>query len=53
MQKFKGKYRIDSASAKWWDYDNEGQYFITINFKNFKSIFGHIVNAEMILMMQA
>lgn len=49
MQKFQGKYRIDSARAKWWNYANEGQYFITINSKDFKYIFGHIVNGEMIL----
>ena len=49
MQKFQGKYRIDSARAKWWDYANEGQYFITINSKDFKNIFGNIVNSEMIL----
>jgi putative transposase len=49
MQKFQGKYRIDSTRAKWWNYANEGQYFITINSKDFKYIFGHIVNGEMIL----
>ena len=49
MQKFQGKYRIDSARAKWWNYANEGQYFITINSKDFKHIFGKIENGEMIL----
>jgi REP element-mobilizing transposase RayT len=30
MDKWKGKYRIESARASWWDYSNEGAYFITI-----------------------
>jgi putative transposase len=49
MQKFQGKYSIDSARAKWWNYANEGQCFITINSKDFKYIFGNVVNGVMIL----
>ena len=47
-EKFKGKYRIDSARAKWHDYD-DGFYFITICTKNRECFFGTITNSEMIL----
>ncbi len=30
MAKFQDKYRIESARAPWWDYANDGTYFITI-----------------------
>jgi putative transposase len=49
MQKFKGKYRIDTARAKWWDYKNEGDYFITICTKNREHLFGYVKDGEMIL----
>jgi putative transposase len=49
MQKFKGKYRIDTARAKWWDYKNEGNYFITICAKNREHLFGYVKDGEMIL----
>ena len=46
--KFKNKYRIDSARAKWHDYD-DGFYFITICTKNRECFLGTIQNNEMIL----
>ena len=46
--KFQDKYRIDSARAKWHDYD-DGFYFITICTKNRECFFGSIKNSEMIL----
>ncbi|WP_208796422.1 transposase [Flavobacterium fluviatile] len=49
MQKFQGKYRIESARAKWWNYDNPGDYFITICTKNKDHLFGYIKDGEMIL----
>lgn len=49
MEKFKGKYRIDSARAKWWDYNNEGYYFITICVKNNQHLFGYVKDGVMIL----
>lgn len=49
MTKFKGKHRIESARAKWWDYKNEGHYFITVCAKNREHLFGHIHEGEMIL----
>lgn len=49
MTKFQGKYRIESARAKWWDYNNAGHYFITICTKDRVHLFGHIKDGEMIL----
>ncbi len=47
MTKFKDKYRIESARAKWWDYNGEGSYFITICTKDRNHYFGEISNGEM------
>ena len=41
-QKFGGKYRITSARAKWWNYANDGEYFVTICTKNREHFFGEI-----------
>jgi putative transposase len=49
MQKFQGKYRVETARAKWWDYNNEGSYFITICTKNREHLFGYIKDGDMIL----
>ena len=49
MQKFQGKYRIETTRAKWWNYSNEGYYFITICTKNRKHLFGYVKDEEMIL----
>jgi len=49
MKKFRGKYRIDSIRAQWWDYGWNGAYFITICTKNRKHYFGEIKNSKMIL----
>ncbi len=49
MQKFQGKYRIETTRAKWWNYSNEGDYFITICTQNREHLFGFIQNGEMIL----
>ena len=42
-QKFGGKYRIQSARAQWWDYANNGMYFVTICTQHRKHFFGDIV----------
>jgi hypothetical protein len=47
MEKFKGKYRISSHRAKWWDYTKDAAYFITICTKNKELYFGEIVNQNM------
>ena len=47
MAKFQNKYRSESARAQWWDYGNEGAYFITICTKNREHFFGEIINGIM------
>ena len=42
MDKFKGKYRIESARLKNHDYGGAGMYFVTINTKNREFYFGGI-----------
>jgi putative transposase len=49
MKKFKNKYRIPSARASWWNYANEGTYYITICTKNKVNYFGEIIQTEMFL----
>ncbi len=46
-EKFNGRYRIPSARASWWDYTNNGAYFITICTKNRRHFFGGILDGEM------
>jgi putative transposase len=46
MEKFQNKYRIPSARAVWYDY-NEGVYFITICTARRKHYFGEIVQHRM------
>ena len=43
MEKYHGKYRIESARLKNWDYGSPGFYFITICTKNRECFFGDIV----------
>jgi REP element-mobilizing transposase RayT len=47
--KFQNKYRIPSARAQWWNYGNDGAYFITICTANRECLFGNIVDSTMIL----
>ena len=49
MEKFKNKYRIPSARAAWWNYANNGFYFITICTAGREYLFGYIQNNEMVL----
>ena len=49
MKKFQNKYRIPSARAPWWDYNNNGAYFITICAAGGKCLFGKINADEIIL----
>ena len=48
MKKFQGKYRIPSARADWWDYE-EGQYFITICTAHRECCFGWVRDSVMVL----
>ena len=45
--KYKNKYRIESARLKNYDYRKNGSYFITICTKNREHFFGEIENDEM------
>ena len=47
MKKFAGKYRIPSARAPWWDYANDGAYFVTICTAHRECYFGDVVNGMM------
>ena len=49
MDKFRNKYRIDSARLASWDYSNPGLYFITICTKDRINFFGEISDNEMYL----
>jgi hypothetical protein len=46
MQKYKNKYRIDTARLKNWDYGSHGFYFVTICTKNKECYFGEIEHVE-------
>jgi REP element-mobilizing transposase RayT len=48
-EKYKNKYRIRSARAAFWDYSQDGQYFITICTANRECLFGEIIRHKMIL----
>ena len=48
-KKFGGKYRIDTARAKWWNYANDGAYFVTICTQNREHFFGEISGDKMVL----
>jgi len=47
MVKFQNKYRSESARAQWWNYANDGAYFITICTAGREWLFGEIANNEM------
>jgi len=47
--KFQHKYRIPSARASWWDYSQNGAYFITICTQHRVHYFGEIENGEITL----
>ncbi len=47
MAKFQNKYRSETARAQWWNYADDGTYFITICTAGREWIFGEILNNEM------
>ncbi|SMG51636.1 hypothetical protein SAMN05661096_03795 [Marivirga sericea] len=47
--KFKNKYRIESARLQNWDYRSKAKYFVTICTKTRECFFGKIRNGEMLL----
>jgi hypothetical protein len=48
-EKYKNKYRIESARAAWWNYGWVGAYFIAICTRNKIHFFGELKNHHMIL----
>lgn len=49
MDKYQNRYRSQTARATWWNYANNGIYFITICTDNREHHFGAIENGKMIL----
>ncbi|MGM0565380.1 MAG: hypothetical protein ACQESX_01370 [Bacteroidota bacterium] len=47
MDKFRNKYRIQSARLQNWDYGWNAPYFVTICTANRKLFFGNIMNDKM------
>lgn len=47
MDKFKGRYRIPSARATWWNYSNEALYYVTICSKHRRRFFGSVSDRKM------
>ncbi len=46
MNRFQGKYRIESTRIPDWDYAEEGWYFVTICTKNHLCSLGKVINDE-------
>jgi putative transposase len=46
MTLYEGKYRMESARLRDWDYRSRGWYFVTICSRNKVCIFGQVVRAE-------
>jgi REP element-mobilizing transposase RayT len=49
MEKFRGKYRIESNRLHGWDYAHNGMYFITLVTQHRECSLGHIENGKMVL----
>ncbi len=47
MMLYRGKYRVASARAAWWDYGNEAVYFVTICTHERAHFFGEIHEGQM------
>ncbi|MBI5408742.1 MAG: hypothetical protein HZA14_05190 [Nitrospirae bacterium] len=47
--RYKSKYRIESTRLRYWDYGENGYYFITICVKDHECVLGCIKNGEMVL----
>jgi putative transposase len=45
--KYRNKYRIDSARKKGFNYSSQGLYYVTINIRSHKCLFGEIEDREM------
>ena len=49
MDKWKNRYRIPTARARFWDYGWNGSYFVTICTHRMIHYFGEVVNKQMVL----
>ncbi len=49
MEKFRGRYRVESARLQGWDYRAAGWYFVTVCTKDRVPFFGDVINGEMVL----
>jgi len=49
MRLFKGKYRVESARLRGWDYSTAGSYFITVCTKGLKCFLGEVVDNQVYL----
>jgi putative transposase len=49
MAKFKGRYRVESARLRGWDYAGAGAYFVTICTKDRAPFFGDVVDGDLVL----
>src|SRR5687768_10357327 len=45
--KYRGRYRISSSRASWWNYGNGGYYFVTLCTRNKVHYFGEIQGVVM------
>ena len=45
--KFKNRFRVASARAPWWDYGNDGSYFVTVCTRNKEHFFGQVQKGKM------
>lgn len=48
-ERYRNKYRIDSARAPWWNYGSNAAYFVTICTKYHIHYFGRVINDKMVL----
>ena len=48
-ERFRGKYGIETARLKNWDYGSRGYYFVTVCVKNRECVFGNVDDNKMIL----
>ena len=48
-ERFRGKYRIETARLKNWDYGSSGYYFGTICIKRRECVFGNVDDNKMML----
>jgi putative transposase len=46
MALYQGKYRIESARLRGWDYRSRGWYFVTICTRNRANLFGEVVDQQ-------